>query len=71
MMPESLSRVLQEFLGGSRHAVVLEDGARLFNLADSKYSPSTGFGGEGLRGLMRCELLLPRTQQPAQHHQLS
>jgi hypothetical protein len=40
MTPESLSRMLQEFLGGSRHAVVLEDGARIFDLADSKYSVS-------------------------------
>src|SRR6201993_4358071 len=40
MTPESLSRTLQEFLGGSRHAVVLEDGARVFDLADSKYSVS-------------------------------
>src|SRR5690242_17336470 len=40
MTPESLSRTLQEFLGGSRHAVVLEDGARIFDLADSKYSVS-------------------------------
>lgn len=40
MTPESLSRLLEEFLGGSRHAVVLEDGARVFDLADSKYSVS-------------------------------
>ncbi len=40
MTPESLTRTLQEFLGGSRHAVVLEDGARIFDLADSKYSVS-------------------------------
>jgi hypothetical protein len=40
MTPESLSRTLQEFLGGWRHAVVLEDGARIFDLADSKYSVS-------------------------------
>src|SRR5947207_1489945 len=40
MTPESLTRTLQEFLGGSRHAVVLEDGARIFDLADSKYSIS-------------------------------
>ena len=31
---------MEEFLGGSRHAVVLEDGARIFDLADSKYSVS-------------------------------
>jgi hypothetical protein len=40
MTPESLSRLLEDFLGGSRHAVVLEDGARAFDLADSKYSVS-------------------------------
>jgi hypothetical protein len=40
MTAESLSRALEEFLGGSRHAVVLEDGARIFDLADSKYSVS-------------------------------
>ena len=40
MTPESLSRLLEDFLGGSRHAVVREDGARIFDLADSKYSVS-------------------------------
>jgi hypothetical protein len=40
MTPESLSRMWQDFLGGSRHAVVLEDGARIFDLADSKCSVS-------------------------------
>ena len=40
MTSESLSRAMEEFLGGSRHAVVLEDGARIFDLADSKYSVS-------------------------------
>lgn len=40
MTPESLGRMLQDFLGGSRHAVVLEDGVRVFDLADSKYSVS-------------------------------
>src|SRR5512133_244421 len=40
MTAESLSRAMEEFLGGSRHAVVLEDGARIFDLADSKYSVS-------------------------------
>jgi hypothetical protein len=40
MTPESLSRLREEFLGGSRHAVVLEDGARAFDLTDSKYSVS-------------------------------
>jgi hypothetical protein len=40
MTPESLSRTLEDFLGGSRHAVVLEDGARIYDLADAKYSIS-------------------------------
>jgi hypothetical protein len=31
MTPESLGRLLEDFLGGSRHAVVLEDGARIFD----------------------------------------
>jgi hypothetical protein len=43
MTPDSLSRTLEEFLGGSRHAVVLEDGARIYDLADSKYSVSGEF----------------------------
>ena len=40
MTPESLTHLREEFLLGSRHAVVLEDGARVFDLADSKYSVS-------------------------------
>jgi hypothetical protein len=40
MTPESLGRMLEEFLGGSRHAVVLEDGAVVFDLLESKYSIS-------------------------------
>ncbi len=40
MTAESLARVLEEFLGGSRHALVLEDGAQIFDLNDSKYSIS-------------------------------
>ena len=40
MTRDSLSRTREEFLGGSRHAVVLEDGARIYDLADSKYSIS-------------------------------
>ena len=40
MNPESLGQMLEEFLGGSRHAVVLEDGAVLFDLLESKYSIS-------------------------------
>ncbi|HWX94036.1 MAG TPA: hypothetical protein VNY29_15515 [Terriglobales bacterium] len=40
MTTESLSVLLEDFLGGSRHASVLEDGAGIFDLADSKYSVS-------------------------------
>src|ERR1700739_2729006 len=40
MTAESLRVLLQEFLGGSRHAVVLEDGARVFDLAEARYSIS-------------------------------
>jgi hypothetical protein len=35
--------MLEEFLCGSRHAVVLEDGARIYDLADAKYSISGEF----------------------------
>jgi len=31
MTPESLGQVLEEFLGCSRHAVVLDDGAMVFD----------------------------------------
>ncbi len=40
MTAESLARVMEEFLGGSRNAVVVEDGARIFDLSESKYSIS-------------------------------
>lgn len=40
MTAESLARVMEEFLGGARNTVVLEDGARIFDLQDSKYSIS-------------------------------
>src|SRR6266702_1815228 len=40
MTAESLARMLEEFLGGSRNAVVVEDGAQIFDLNDSKYSIS-------------------------------
>jgi hypothetical protein len=40
MTPESLGQMLEDFLGGSRHAVVLEDGAIVFDLLESKYSIS-------------------------------
>ena len=40
MTPESLRHMLAEFLEGARAAVVVEDGAVVFDLADSKYSIS-------------------------------
>lgn len=40
MTPDSLVLSLQEFLAGARDAVVVEDGAILFDLAQSKYSIS-------------------------------
>jgi hypothetical protein len=43
MTPDSLQRTLEEFLAGSRHAVVLENGARLFDLEHSRYSVSGEF----------------------------
>jgi len=38
MTPESLSRMVADFLAGSRAAVVVEDGAVAFDLAEAKYS---------------------------------
>jgi hypothetical protein len=40
MTPDSLSQMLSDFLDGSRAAVVVEDGAVVFDLAASKYSIS-------------------------------
>ena len=40
MTPDSLSQMLSDFLDGSRAAVVVEDGAVVFDLAESKYSIS-------------------------------
>jgi len=40
MTPESLGSLLSHFLQGSRAAVVIEDGAVAFDLADAKYSIS-------------------------------
>jgi hypothetical protein len=40
MTPDSLSQMLAEFLTGARAAVVVEDGAIAFDLADSRYSIS-------------------------------
>jgi hypothetical protein len=44
MTPDSLAHTLQEFLGGSRHAVVLEEGAQIFDLAEARYSISGEHG---------------------------
>ena len=40
MTPDSLSRILSDFLDGSQVAVVVEDGAIVFDLAEAKYSIS-------------------------------
>ncbi len=40
MTPESLTQMLSDFLTGARAAVVVEDGAIAFDLAESKYSVS-------------------------------
>src|ERR1700690_2130555 len=40
MTPESLSKTVTDFLEGSRAAVVVEDGAIVFDLAEAKYSIS-------------------------------
>jgi len=40
MTPESLSQMLSDFLDGARAAVVVEDSAIVFDLAESKYSIS-------------------------------
>jgi len=40
MTPDSLSRMLSDFLDGARAAVVVEDGAIAFDLAEAKYSVS-------------------------------
>ena len=44
MTPESLAKTLAEFLDGSRAAIVVEDGAVVFDLAESKYSISGAYG---------------------------
>jgi hypothetical protein len=40
MTPDSLSQMLSDFLAGARAALVVEDGAVAFDLAESKYSIS-------------------------------
>jgi hypothetical protein len=40
MTPETLARTIEDFLVGARDAVVLDDGAAVFDLAQAKYSIS-------------------------------
>ncbi len=40
MTPEALMRTVEDFLAGARDAVVLDEGAVLFDLAQAKYSIS-------------------------------
>src|SRR5450755_1497959 len=40
MTPESLARTVEDFLAGARDAIVLDDGAAVFDLAQAKYSIS-------------------------------
>ncbi len=40
MTPEALARTVEDFLAGARDAVVLDDGATVFDLAQAKYSIS-------------------------------
>src|SRR5258708_12552686 len=40
MTPDSLSQMLSDFLDGAHAAVVVEDGAIAFDLAEAKYSVS-------------------------------
>ena len=44
MTPETLARTLQDFLAESRHAVVMEEGAVVFDLESSRYSLSADRG---------------------------
>jgi len=44
MNPDSLSQIFEEFLGGSRHAVVLENGGSWFDLSEARYSISGEYG---------------------------
>jgi hypothetical protein len=43
MESESVARLLQDFLSGSSDAVVLEDGAVIFDLSQAKYSVAAGW----------------------------
>ncbi len=40
MTPEALTRTVEDFLAGARDAIVLDDGAAVFDLAQAKYSIS-------------------------------
>jgi hypothetical protein len=40
MTPEALARTVEDFLAGARDAIVLDDGATVFDLAQAKYSIS-------------------------------
>jgi hypothetical protein len=40
MTPETLARTVEDFLAGARDAIVLDDGAAVFDLAQAKYSIS-------------------------------
>jgi hypothetical protein len=40
MTPEALARTVEDFLAGARDAIVLDDGAVVFDLAQAKYSIS-------------------------------
>ena len=40
MTPEALARTVEDFLAGARDAIVLDDGAAMFDLAQAKYSIS-------------------------------
>ena len=40
MTPDALARTLQDFLAGSRAALVLENGAIAFDLAEARYTVS-------------------------------
>ena len=40
MTPETLARTIEDFLAGARDAIVLDDGAAMFDLAQARYSIS-------------------------------
>ena len=40
MTPEALARTIEDFLAGARDAIVLDDGAAMFDLAQARYSVS-------------------------------